>query len=302
MTTVFLKLGGSLLTDKRAEEAPRDDVIARLAQEIAQARAAMPDLRLVLGHGSGSFGHVHARRHGTRRGVKTPAQWAGFAATADAAARLNRIIVAALLDAGVPAWGIQPSVALRCVDGRVVAGPEAAVRGALARGLLPVIFGDVALDDVRGGTIASTEEIFAWLLPLLRPDRIVLAGEVAGIYTADPLVDPSAELIPVVTPASFAAVQAGLGGSHGIDVTGGMASKVTEALAWVEEAASLAQTAGPDPAQSDSAAPNHRAEPNHWNNEGSATTVLICSGLTADTVRQALVAPEQVVGTWLRMA
>lgn len=279
MSTVFLKLGGSLLTDKRTEEATRPDVIARLAQEIAQARAEMPDLRLVLGHGSGSFGHVHARRHGTRNGVQTPEQWAGFAATADAAARLNRIIVAALLEAGVPAWSIQPSATLRCVDGRIVAGPEAPVEAALSRGLVPVIFGDVALDEVRGGTIASTEEIFAWLLPRLRPNRIILAGEVAGIYTADPLVDPAAALIPVVTPASFARVQAGLAGSHGIDVTGGMASKVAQALAWVEQ-----------------------AHANHWSNQPGATTVLICSGLTAETVRHALVAPDQVQGTWLRPA
>lgn len=279
METVFLKLGGSLLTDKRGEEAPRTDVIARLAREVAQARTEMPDLRLVLGHGSGSFGHVHARRHGTRHGVQTPEQWAGFAATADAAARLNRITVAALLDAGVPAWSIQPSATLRSVDGRIVAGPEAPIEAALARGLVPVIFGDVALDDVRGGTIASTEEIFAWLLPRLCPTRIVLAGEVAGIYTADPLVDPDAALIPVVTPASFATVQSRLAGSHGIDVTGGMASKVAQALAWVEQ-----------------------AHANHWSNQPTPLTVLICSGLIDDTVRQALVAPDQVAGTWLRPA
>ena len=63
----FLKLGGSLITDKRQPETPRMDVIERLAQEIAAARAANPSLQLVLGHGSGSFGHIYARQYGTRR-------------------------------------------------------------------------------------------------------------------------------------------------------------------------------------------------------------------------------------------
>lgn len=234
MQTVYVKLGGSLLTDKRRPETSRHEVIARLAGEIQAARQSLPGLRLIVGHGSGSFGHVYGQRYGTRAGVHTSEQWHGFAATADAAARLNRMVMAALLAAGVPAWSVQPSVALRCADGRIVAGPEATVAQALTHGLTPVVFGDVALDSVRGGTIAGTEEIFEWLADTLTPSRIVLAGEVEGIFTADPLLDPHAELLAEVTPANFEYVRQGLGGSYGVDVTGGMAAKVTQALAWIE--------------------------------------------------------------------
>ncbi len=157
---IFLKLGGSLISNKREAETPRHDVIQRLAAEIARARDRRPDLDLIIGHGSGSFGHVVGRRYGTRAGVETAEQWYGFAATADAAARLNRLLVTALLDAGVPAWTIQPSVDIRCLDGRITAGPEKTVRAALDCGLVPVVHGDVALDSERGGTIVSTEEIF----------------------------------------------------------------------------------------------------------------------------------------------
>ena len=97
-----------------------------------------------------------------------------------------------------------------------------------------MLFGDVLLDDQRGGTIASTEEIFTWLLPLLRPRLVVLAGEVDGIYSADPLLEPTATRIPLITPATLAAIRQGLGGSHGVDVTGGMEAKVEQALAMVE--------------------------------------------------------------------
>ena len=268
MTTIFVKLGGSLLTDKREKEMPRLAEIQRLAHEIQRALVEQPTLRVVLGHGSGSFGHVHASTHGTRAGVTTAAEWMGFAQTADAAARLNRIVVRELLAAGVPAWSIQPSVALRCADGHVAAGPESTVLAALARGLLPVIFGDVALDTVRGGTIAATEEIFQALDDALLPSKIILAGEVGGIYSADPLLDDTAQLIPVVTPQTFAEIRAGLGGSHGVDVTGGMAAKVAQALGWVAKRPKL--------------------------------TVLICSGLEPDNLYQALINAPTAVGSWLR--
>jgi isopentenyl phosphate kinase len=160
---IFLKLGGSLLTDKTAVEAVRAAVLARLAAEIALARQALPGLRLLLGHGSGSFGHVAAARHGTRQGVSNPAQWRGLAEVSDAAARLNRLVVAALLAADVPALSLQPSASARCVNGRIQHLAPEPVEAALAAGLLPVVYGDVAFDSGQGGTIISTEEIMSYL-------------------------------------------------------------------------------------------------------------------------------------------
>lgn len=262
---IYLKLGGSLITDKRQAETPRLDVLARLAQEIADARRQNPALQLVIGHGSGSFGHVTARRYGTRSGVRSVAEWQGFAATGDAAARLTRIVAAHLLAAGLPVWTIQPGVALRCQDGCIVAGPEETVALALERGLVPLVHGDVALDSVRGGTIASTEEIFAWMARALPPRRIVLAGEVDGVYSADPLRVADARPLPAITPATYAGMAAGFGGSHGTDVTGGMASKIEQALAMAEA------TPGLD--------------------------VIICGGLQAGSVGRALLDKEQWPGT-----
>ena len=233
MPLIYLKLGGSLITQKDRPETPRLDVLERLTGEIARAREARPELQLVLGHGSGSFGHVSAQRHGTRDGVYSAAGWYGFASTADAAARLNRIVAAQLLQAELPAWTVQPSAMLRCEDGNVVGGPAETVRLALERGLLPLIHGDVALDSVRGGTIASTEEIFEEMAARLPPVRIVLAGEVDGVYSSDPRRDPTAVLLREITPLSFETLQAKLGASHATDVTGGMAAKVEQALRMV---------------------------------------------------------------------
>lgn len=236
---VLLKLGGSLITDKTRPETALPAVLAQLAQEIAQVRRAAPELRIVLGHGSGSFGHMAARRHGTRGGVHGPAAWLGFAQVADAAARLDRLVVAALLAEGIPVWAVQPSAGGWCVDGQMATWATEVVAMALARGLVPLVYGDAMLDRARGGTIASTEELFAWLVEHLAPDRIVLAGTVDGVYDDDPLSNPAARRWPEITPADLPRLSASLGGSHGVDVTGGMLSKVTEMVNLVQAHAGL---------------------------------------------------------------
>ncbi len=236
---VFVKLGGSLITDKARPWTAREDVINRLAQELAEARRERPTLRLLLGHGSGSFGHVVGKRYGIRDGVRGAEGWRGFAETAAAAARLNRIVTDALLAAGIPVWSLQPSATALCRDGRLVSLGWEEIERALSVELVPLIYGDVALDEVRGGTIVSTEELFAFLAPILRPRRIVLVGEVDGVFTGDPLVDPAARLIPVLTPQAVTAEGLKMGRARGVDVTGGMAAKVAIMAALVQQMAEL---------------------------------------------------------------
>lgn len=221
---VFLKLGGSLITDKRRQETARREVITRSAQEIAAALAATPGLRLLVGHGSGSFGHFAAHRYHVRQGNLE--DWRGYAETAAAAQRLNRLVTDALLAAGVPAISVQPSASAEAHDGVLQTMAATPIRTLLDRGVVPLIYGDVALDDVRGCTIISTEQIMALLVAALRPRRIIMAGEVEGVYTADPQRTPTAERIPAIGPHNYAQVEALLTTAFGVDVTGGMLDKV----------------------------------------------------------------------------
>jgi isopentenyl phosphate kinase len=236
---IFLKLGGSLITDKRTPMTPRPAVIQRLAQECAAALAQAPDLALLLGHGSGSFGHIPAQRFQTRAGVTTAAAWRGFAEVSRVAAQLNRLVADAFGAAGVPVWSLAPSASALCCDGELLTLADRPITTALAHGLAPLIYGDVALDEVRGGTIVSTEEVFAWLARRLRPSFILLAGMVNGVYERDPMADPTAQPLPLITAAGLAPLAGGLTGSHATDVTGGMASKVRAMSALVHELSDL---------------------------------------------------------------
>lgn len=229
--TIFVKFGGSVITDKRSVETPDRSAIAELSGAVALARAADPVLRLVLSHGSGSYGHVAAARYGVHTGLQPDADWYGYAATAGAALRLNRIVVDALLAAHVPAVSYQPSTTCETDRGAVVAWETGHIARALELQMVPVIHGDVSFDRSQGCAIASTEMLLQWLcrVPALQPQRIILVGE-SAVYTADPHADPHAVRIPVIDHTNIAAVIGGAGASHGVDVTGGMASKIR--LMW----------------------------------------------------------------------
>jgi isopentenyl phosphate kinase len=232
---VFVKLGGSLITDKAQPETPRHDVIARLAEEIRQALQHHPGLSLVLGHGSGSFGHWVASRYGTRDGVSGRDAWIGFAQVAASATRLTRIVTDALLAAGVPALAMRPFASARCRDGVLVQMDTYPIRRALEEGLLPLVHGDVALDEIRGGTIISTEEILVYLANAFEPRRILLLGETAGVLRGNAhATGREGSVVPVITPNSFEAIAASLGGARGRDVTGGMVTKVRQMLDLVQ--------------------------------------------------------------------
>jgi isopentenyl phosphate kinase len=140
---------------------------------------------------------------------------------------LNRIVVDALHDVGLPAVAFPPSAGVFAHDGELINWEISGLVAALDAGLIPVVFGDVIFDQVRGGTIFSTEDVFTHLARQLHPKRILLAGIDEGVFADFPTCT---QLIPEITPANWAAAASALGGSAATDVTGGMQSKVRTML------------------------------------------------------------------------
>jgi isopentenyl phosphate kinase len=230
---ILLKLGGSLITDKQVENAYRADTMERIAVEIAQALAQDLSLQLILGHGSGSFGHFAAKKHHTVHSVATPEGWRGFAEVAAAAAELNHLVLRSLRRQGVPAMKFQPSASAQVENGQLLTLATLPIQLAVKNGIVPLVHGDVAFDSVRGGTIISTETIFFLLAQKLPVKRVILLGEVEGVY------DQRGVVIPEITPQSLSSVEAMLGGSSGVDVTGGMETKVRDMVALVQHVPDL---------------------------------------------------------------
>lgn len=227
---ILLKLGGSLITDKDKEYTPRLDKLRELSLEIKAALDSAPGLSLILGHGSGSFGHVAAKKHGTRNGVQTKEQWLGFAEVRYQAAELNRYVLQSLLEAGIPALPFPPSASMISKDRKVMHHNIETIRRALSAGLLPVVQGDVAFDESLGGTILSTEDVFTFLVDHFPVSRILLAGIEAGVWEDFPA---RTRLVKQIQAADYEAKRSGIQGSASTDVTGGMKAKVEEMLSLI---------------------------------------------------------------------
>ncbi len=242
---LFLKLGGSLLTDKTVSEGLRRDELERVAREIARAlgddSVQSVQRSVVLGHGSGSFGHVVAREYETQLGrlsARHGGEWRrGVARVALAAAKLNAVVGAALVDAGLPVLAV-PARSVVCHDGQVRALHDvaAALRVAIAAKIVPLLNGDAVLDDVRGCTILSTEALFAAVLAddAFRGARgwILCAGETDGVLAA------SGATVRRITRALFhadlAAALTTESRAGAADVSGAMRGKVLWLLDVVE--------------------------------------------------------------------
>jgi isopentenyl phosphate kinase len=229
---IFLKLGGSLITDKHSPRTPRQAIIDRIVEEIAIALKNNPDLRILLGHGSGSFGHTSGKKHGTRNGVKTKDEWIGFAEVWHDAARLNQIVLEALIQAEIPSIVFPPSSAITTKDQTIITWDISPIKKAIDSKLLPVVFGDVVFDKSIGGTILSTEDLFVHLAAELAPNRILLAGIDPGVCEDYPDCN---SVIPRITPADLPGLEGKLSDSDAPDVTGGMEAKVKQMLQLVEK-------------------------------------------------------------------
>jgi len=239
MELVFLKLGGSLITDKSRPYTARHDIMDTMAKEIHASLQAHPGLNLIIGHGAGSFGHVPAKKFRTRDGLPIERDensenqyWEGFAEVWFQASELNRHVIHALHGANVRAISFSPAASVFANDGQVTLWETSQISSALSAGIVPVVQGDVIFDVKRGGTILSTEDLFMYLTHQLKPTRLLLAGIEDGVWADFPA---RTKLVDRITPETFSEFSSSIGGSAADDVTGGMETKVKQMLQLAQE-------------------------------------------------------------------
>jgi isopentenyl phosphate kinase len=233
---IFLKLGGSLITDKNSPRTARVDLINRISKEIAEVLIEDPELGLVLGHGSGSFGHYSGKKHGTREGVTSPEEWLGFAEVKNDAAQLNSLVMNGLIGAGLPTITFPPSATVLAENRVIKNWDPSPLKSALEKKLIPVVYGDVVFDSELGGTILSTEELFYHLASVLKPTKIYLAGIDQGVWEDYP---DCTKIIQKITPDNYADYLANIRKSDSPDITGGMTAKVNQMLDLVSDQGNL---------------------------------------------------------------
>lgn len=213
----LVKLGGSVITDKSSYRTAKHPEIARLAHEIA----ACGD-RVVVVHGAGSFGHIVAKKSRMAEGLASPQDVAQVHADVR---ELQLMVLGALRSAGLAPLALSSFDLARLTAGELGTFSYEAVHETLARGLTPVLGGDVVMDAARGFGILSGDVLMAELARALHPTRAIFVTDVDGIYDRDP-AEPGATILPEIdlrtkdVRASEMRVP---------DITGGMAGKLARA-------------------------------------------------------------------------
>jgi glutamate 5-kinase len=107
------------------------------------------------------------------------------------------------------------------------------------RGVIPIINENdvVAVEEITGDVFGDNDTLSAMAANLVDADLLVMLGEVEGLFTADPHLDPDARLISTVERLDEE-TESRAGPSWGDDGRGGMATKL--------EAARLATASGVD--------------------------------------------------------
>ena len=220
----ILKIGGSVLTDKKRLESPRMEAIERIAAEIAGHESG-----LILVHGAGSFGHIHAKNYSLVE--KFSAE--GVLETHRSVVKLNDLMVESLRSAGSSPVPVHPLSCTLLRDGRIEAMEIEQIVEMVKRGLVPVLHGDVSMDLVRGAAIVSGDQLVSHLARSLKPEIVALGTAVDGVIF-------DGEVLAEVRREDLSKISSELGASAGVDVTGGMRGKLEELLDLADQGVSSA--------------------------------------------------------------
>jgi isopentenyl phosphate kinase len=199
-------------------------------REIAESKLK----RIVLIHGGGSFGHPVARQYSLQDGLRQHSQILGLAQTRRAMMELNKIVVDAGLSQGLPCVSVAPSSFVQTENKRIVEMPMGIIRSLLSLGAIPVLHGDVVLDEKIGFCVLSGDQLAARIATELGSRKVVLAIDVDGVYETDPKLNSEAKIIPLLDLDKAKELTSLKKDSGEGDVTGGMAGKISEMMPVVE--------------------------------------------------------------------
>ncbi len=216
----IIKLGGSLITKKEGFMEADNETMDKLTEVIAKVwKEGIKDFILV--HGVGSFGHPVAAGFKITNDVKTPEERRSFAITHVTCTQLSALLAEKLMEKGVPAISLPPTALGHQNNKRITDFNHEIVLRFSEKHFLPVLYGDMLLDDELGGSVCSGDQIVSYLSKWA--DEIIFATDVDGV-----LVD--GRPVEKITKENLDEVLKHVGESSVTDVTGGMKGKLEEAL------------------------------------------------------------------------
>lgn len=182
----ILKLGGSILTDKKAgRPVLRTRRVREMARELARVLSGRKHVRLILLYGAGSYGHPVAHRYKLLDQPLSRRTLMGVGYTVSSMRELGTRLAEVFLDAGISVVPLQTSSFAHMRKGRVHFTDISTIETILKNGGVPLLGGDVIFAGSRTA-IASADALAVELARKFKKARLYFATDVDGVYAEFP--------------------------------------------------------------------------------------------------------------------
>lgn len=213
MGLALLKLGGSVVTFKDKPLSVNKNAIDRISKNLRKVKQ-----QLIVVHGGGSFGHYYSVKYDIHT---KPARYNvhGVSVIRSSMVELNSYIVNIMVKNKLNPYSVPPSSFVhqnKCIRSKINELKQFA-----SSNLIPVTYGDVLHYKDSLYYILSGDVLMTMLAKELKPDIVVFALDVDGVYKDM----KSREVIREITTAKQAKLD-----NIPIDVTGGISRKIREAF------------------------------------------------------------------------
>ena len=227
MSLIILKLGGSSITKKADNKFEMNyKILNQSAQEIKNALKQNSEIKIILVCGVGPFGHINVTNYDINNGIITERHKEGVEKTIKDCNFVGEEAQKVLEKVGLKAKVIYGNDICIQDARKVVSFNLEEHKNCLKEGIIPITTGTMVPDKSFKWSVMSGDQVIAQAAKQLNPEKVLMGTDVDGIFTADPKIDSSAELIKEINKNNIEEVLAKCGESKAVDVTGGMKGKL----------------------------------------------------------------------------
>lgn len=221
----MLKIGGSVLTDKKTPDTINFDIIDQIAANIKKIYDK-PELKFALVTGVGNVGHRAVAQSGAHKGDNgSIKRRVGLVKAQIAVNNLRNIVLEALERHKVPVFQFYTSSIAIADKMRIKEMYFNSVEEFLKNNIIPITSGDVIPDKTLGYSVMSGDIALQQMVNRWHPKIIVYGTNVAGVYNDDPQENPAAELLTDIKFDEIDDVLNDITQGKNIDVSGAMKGK-----------------------------------------------------------------------------
>lgn len=209
---ILIKLGGSIITNKKKALSPRRKTIDKIASLLHKI-----DEPMVIVHGGGSYGHYWSVKYDMHT---KPAKYNihGVSVVKNSMIELDKIILDSFLKNKLNPYSLPPT---DFVSGsKPIPKKIKEIKKIAKSGLVPITFGDALWYGQKKSFILSGDKIMTMLAKILKPRLSIFVLDVDGLYS-----DLKTKKLIYELKGQKPQIS-----KNKMDVTGGMTRKIEEAV------------------------------------------------------------------------